>query len=184
MTTHRFWLCCLLSCRHFIPSIGELASIAVNGCNFSRVHTKYWKLTSILRQNSRLFLKDNGPTWLSSFWETWDVPFTSPGTLKTSFKGQTGYCSARPGLESDGLSRGTLGHPQSPIKGKSGPTGRRGLERVVQSISPNAFIICEEMFFDYDRRSSDVFGKGPTCIIPHHFFTCYIVGVGRNSYLY
>ncbi len=66
--------------------------------------------------------------------ETWDVSFTWPGTLKkSSIKGQTGHCSALPWPESDGLSRGTLGHPKSPIKEKSNPPG---LERVVQSISP------------------------------------------------
>ncbi len=47
-----------------------------------------------------------------------------------------GHCSDQQGLESDGLSRGTLGHPQSPIMEKSDPPGRPGLERVVQSISP------------------------------------------------
>ncbi len=45
-----------------------------------------------------------------------------------------GHCSDLPRLESDGLSRGTLGHLQSPIK-KSDPPGCPGLERVVQSIS-------------------------------------------------
>ncbi len=71
-----------------------------------------------------------------SVWETWDVPFTLLGTLKKlSIKGQTGHCSALPRIESDGLSRGTLGHTQSPIKEKSDPPGHPGLERVVQSIS-------------------------------------------------
>ncbi len=46
------------------------------------------------------------------------------------------HCSALHHLESDRLSRGTLGHLQSPIKEKSDPPGRPELERVVQSISP------------------------------------------------
>ncbi len=33
--------------------------------------------------------------------------------------------------------RGTMGHPQWPIKEKSDPPGHPGLEQVVQSISPN-----------------------------------------------
>ncbi len=77
---------------------------------------------------------------LLSVGETWDVLFTWPDALKkSSIKGQMGNCSALPRLESDGLSRGTLGHPQSPIKEKSDPPGRPGLERVVQSISPIDF---------------------------------------------
>ncbi len=67
--------------------------------------------------------------------ETLDVPFTWPGALKkSSIKGKTGHCSVLPRLENDGLSRGTLGHPQSPIKEKSDPPGRLGIERVVQSM--------------------------------------------------
>ncbi len=47
-----------------------------------------------------------------------------------------GHCSALPWPESDGLSRGTLGHPLLPISEKSDPPGCPELERVVQSISP------------------------------------------------
>ncbi len=47
-----------------------------------------------------------------------------------------GDCSALPQLEIDGLSQGTMGHPQSRIKEKSYPPRCLGLERVVQSISP------------------------------------------------
>ncbi len=76
--------------------------------------------------------------------ETWDVPFTVTGrTKKSSIKRQTGHCCALPRLESNGLSRGTLCHLQSPIKEKSDPPGRLRLEQVVQLISPSDTALLE-----------------------------------------
>ncbi len=68
-----------------------------------------------------------GPTWLSFSWGNLGYPVHVTGhTKKLSIKGKTGHCSALPQLESDGLSWGTLSHPQWPIKEKSDPPGRPG----------------------------------------------------------
>ncbi len=90
-------------------------------CNFDCDITCQCQLVTII-----------GPTWLSfSQGNLWCPVHETVHTKKIINQGANGPLLW---LESDGLSWGTLGHPQSPIK-KSDPPGCPGLERVVQSIS-------------------------------------------------
>ncbi len=105
------------------------------GPHIQKITSKASRNLNMIRRN---ISNSMGQLDCLSVGETWDVPFTWPGTLKKIInQGANGplLCSA---LATKWWAiPGHPGSPASPIKEKSDPPGRRGLEREVQSILPN-----------------------------------------------